>query len=95
MVINYPECGDFCEVASEIWGVTPEQIERLSNVGLCFLCARRAPQSGFGDTDVYPTLLEKVAVLLEPSEPLAAFLSSYLSWVFDGSDGSSCSEIRR
>lgn len=45
-------------------GVTPEQIERLPNVGLAS-SALAAPQAGFGDTDVYPTLLEKAAVLLE------------------------------
>jgi death on curing protein len=64
VAINYPEFGDFCEVAAEILGVTPEQIERLPNDGLAS-SALAAPQAGFGDTDVYPTLLEKAAVLLE------------------------------
>jgi death-on-curing protein len=44
--------------------VTPEQIERLPNVGLAS-SAFAAPRAGFGDTDVYPRLLEKAAVLLE------------------------------
>jgi hypothetical protein len=32
--ISYPEFGDFCDAAADILDVTPEQIERLPNVGL-------------------------------------------------------------
>jgi death on curing protein len=64
VTVIYPEFGDFCEVAAQILGTTPEQIVRLPNTGLAE-SAIAAPRAGFGDTDVYPTLLEKAAVLLE------------------------------
>lgn len=64
MALSYPEFGDFCDVAAEILGVTPEQVARFPNVGLA-ASALAAPRAGFGDVDVYPSLLEKAAVLLE------------------------------
>ena len=64
MAVIYPEFRDFCEIAGDILGTTPEQIERLPNVGLA-ASAIAAPSAGFGETDAYPTLLEKAAVLLE------------------------------
>jgi len=64
VAINYPEFGDFCEVAARILGTTPEQIARLPNVGLAE-SALAAPRAGFGDVDVYPSLQEKAAILLE------------------------------
>jgi death-on-curing protein len=60
----YPEFGDFCDVAATILGISPEQVARLPNVGLA-QSALAAPRAGFGDVEVYPTLLEKAAVLLE------------------------------
>jgi death-on-curing protein len=64
VAISYPEFGDFCDTAADVLGVTPEQIERFPNVGLAS-SALAAPQAGFGDTDVYPSLLGKAAILLE------------------------------
>ena len=64
MPISYPEFGDFCAVAAELLGTTPEQIARLPNIGLAE-SALAAPRAGFGDTDLYPTLFEKAAILLE------------------------------
>jgi death-on-curing protein len=64
VAVNYPEFGDFCEVAARILGTTPEQIARLPNVGLA-QSALAAPRAGFGDVEVYPTLHEKAAILLE------------------------------
>jgi death on curing protein len=64
VTVIYPEFRDFCEIAGDILGTTPEQIERLPNVGLA-ASALAAPSAGFGETDAYPTLLEKAAVLLE------------------------------
>lgn len=64
MAISYPEFGDFCDTAADILGVTPEQIERFPNVGLAS-SALAAPQAGFGETDLYPSLLGKAAILLE------------------------------
>jgi death-on-curing protein len=64
VALIYPELRDFCEIAADILGTTPEQIERLPNVGLA-ASALATPSAGFGETDAYPTLLEKAAVLLE------------------------------
>jgi death on curing protein len=64
VAIIYPEFRDFCDIAADILGTTPEQIKRLPNVGLAE-SAIAAPRAGFGDTDIYPTLLEKAAILLE------------------------------
>jgi death-on-curing protein len=64
MPVYYPEFGDFCDVAADILGVTPEQIARLPNVGLAE-SALAAPRAGFGHVEVYATILEKAAVLLE------------------------------
>jgi hypothetical protein len=51
VAITYPEFGDFCDIAAEILGTTPEQIARLPNVGLAE-SALAAPPAGFGDTDL-------------------------------------------
>ena len=34
VTFNYPEFGDFCDIAAEILGITPEQVAGLPNVGL-------------------------------------------------------------
>jgi death-on-curing protein len=64
VAVSYPELGDFCDVAAEILGVTPEQIAGLPNIGLAE-SALVSPQAGWGDIDRYPTLLEKAAILIE------------------------------
>jgi death on curing protein len=62
--VRYPEFGDFCDVAADVLATTPEQIARFPNVGLAE-SALAAPRAGFGDVEVYPTILEKAAILLE------------------------------
>jgi death on curing protein len=64
VAVIYPKLGDFCDIAAEILGATPEQIARLPNVGLAE-SALAAPRAGFGDTDLYSSPLEKAAILLE------------------------------
>jgi death-on-curing protein len=64
VAISYPELGDFCDVAAEILGITPERIADLPNVGLAD-SALAAPRAGFGEVELYPTLLEKAAILIE------------------------------
>jgi death-on-curing protein len=64
VAVGYPELGDFCDAAAEILGTTPEQIACLPNIGLAE-SALAGPRAGFGDTELYPTLLEKAAILLE------------------------------
>jgi death on curing protein len=63
VAVIYPEFGDCCDVAAGILGTTPEQIARLPNVGLAE-SALAAPRAGFGDVEVYPTILEKAAILV-------------------------------
>lgn len=64
MSVHYPEFGDFCDVAADVLGTTPEQVVRFPNIGLAE-SALAAPRAGFGDVEVYPTILEKAAILLE------------------------------
>jgi death on curing protein len=64
VTVYYPEFGDFCDVAADILDTTPEQIARLPNAGLGE-SALAAPRAGFGDVEVYPSILEKAAILLE------------------------------
>jgi death-on-curing protein len=82
----YLELGDYCEIAAELLGTTPEQVARLPRIALAD-SALAAPQAGFGDQDAYPSLIEKAAVLVEHltrNHPLpdgnkrAAFLSVWL-----------------
>jgi death-on-curing protein len=82
----YLELGDYCEIAAELLGTTPEQVGRLPRITLAD-SALAAPQAGFGDQDAYPSLLEKAAVLVEHlarNHPLpdgnkrAAFISVWL-----------------
>jgi death on curing protein len=72
VAVYYPEFGDFCDVAADILGITSEHIARFHNVVLAE-SALAAPRAGFGDVEVYPTILEKAAILLErlaPNHPL-------------------------
>jgi death-on-curing protein len=62
--MHYPEFGDFCDVAANVLGITPEQVSRLPTVGLA-QSALAAPRTRFGDVELYPTLLAQAAVLLE------------------------------
>jgi len=64
VALSTPTFGDFCDVAADVLATTPEQIARLPNVGLA-QSALAAPHAGFGDVELYPTILEKAAVLLE------------------------------
>jgi death-on-curing protein len=64
VAVFYPEFGDFCDVAADILGITSEHIARFPNAGLAE-SALAAPRAGFGDVEVYPTILEKAAILLE------------------------------
>lgn len=63
-MVYYLELGDYCRIAAEVLGTTPEQIARLPRIALAD-SALASPCAGFGDHDAYPTLLEKAAVLIE------------------------------
>jgi death-on-curing protein len=62
--VNYLEFGDYCRIAAEVLGTTPEQIARLPRIGLAD-SALAAPRAGFGEHEAYPTVIEKAAVLVE------------------------------
>lgn len=88
----YLELGDYCEIAADLLGTSPEQIARLPRIALAD-SALATPRAGFGDQDAYPTLIDKAAVLVEHlarNHPLpdgnkrAAFLSV---WLFMESNG--------
>jgi death-on-curing protein len=62
--VYYLELGDFCLIAAEVMGTTPDKIARLPRIGLA-ASALAVPSSGFGDQDAYVTLLDKAAALIE------------------------------
>lgn len=62
--VSYVTFGDYCRIAAEVLGTTPEQIARLPRIALAD-SALASPRAGFGDQDAYPTLIEKAAVLVE------------------------------
>jgi hypothetical protein len=59
--IFYVTFGDFCRIAAEVLGTTPEQIARLLRMPLAD-SALASTRAGFGDRDVYPNVIEKAAV---------------------------------
>jgi death on curing protein len=63
-VVYYLELGDYCRIAAEVLGTTPEKIARLPRIGLAD-SALAAPQAGFAGEEAYPELLEKAAVLVD------------------------------
>jgi death on curing protein len=62
--VFYVTFGDYCRIAAEVLGTSPEQIARLPRIALVD-SALASPRAGFGDQDAYPTLIEKAAVLVE------------------------------
>jgi death-on-curing protein len=59
-----PDLGDFIAAASVVLDTTPDRIGRLPGLGLAE-SALAAPFAGFGDQELYSTLEQKAAVLLE------------------------------
>lgn len=62
--VFYVTLGDYCRIAAEVLGTTPEQVARLPRIALAD-SALASPRAGFGEQDAYPTLIEKAAVLVE------------------------------
>jgi death on curing protein len=62
--VSYLTLGDYCRIAAEVLGTTPEQVARLPRIALAD-SALATPKAGFGDQDAYPSLVEKAAVLVE------------------------------
>jgi death on curing protein len=79
----YLGLGEFIDIAGLVLGIEPAVVRQVADLGLAD-SALHAPQAGFGETEFYPTLAEKAAVLgwhLAMNHPLpdgnkrAAFLS--------------------
>jgi len=62
--VFYVSFGDYCRIAADVLGTTPERVARLPRIALAD-SALASPRAGFGDQDAYPTLIEKAAVLVE------------------------------
>jgi death on curing protein len=62
--VSYVTFGDYCRIAAEVLGTTPEQVARLPRIALAD-SALASPRAGFGDQEAYPTLIEKAAILVE------------------------------
>ncbi|MFL5832385.1 MAG: type II toxin-antitoxin system death-on-curing family toxin [Solirubrobacterales bacterium] len=62
--VFYVTFGDYCRIAAEVLGTTPEQIARLPRISLAD-SALASPRASFGDQDAYSNLIEKAAVLVE------------------------------
>lgn len=62
--VFYVTFGDYCRIAAEVLGTTPEQVARLPRIALAD-SALASPRASFGGQDAYPTLIEKAAVLVE------------------------------
>jgi death on curing protein len=62
--VNYLTFGDYCRIAADVLGTTPEQIARLPRIALAD-SALASPRAGFGEHDAYPAIIEKAAVLVE------------------------------
>jgi death-on-curing protein len=91
-MVVYPSLRDYAEIAAEVLGTTAEQILRLPRIALAD-SALAVPPSGIGETDAYPELIEKAAVLIEHlarNHPLpdgnkrAAFLTTWLFLELNG-----------
>jgi death on curing protein len=62
--VFYVTFGDYCRIAAEVLGTSPEQIARLPRIALAD-SALASPRASFGGQDAYPTLIEKAAILIE------------------------------
>ena len=60
--IVYISLDDWIEISSQILRSDPVTVANVANLGLAD-SALHAPQAGFGDTEFYPSLVEKAAVL--------------------------------
>ena len=70
--VEYVELSDYCEIAAELLGDAPGEIEALPRIDR-IEAALASPRARFGEHDAYSTLIEKAAVLinrLAPSRPL-------------------------
>ncbi len=62
MTVRYLDLDDFIEIAAAVTGLTAEAVRGSSRLELAD-SALHAPQSGFGDQEFFPELVDKAAVL--------------------------------
>ena len=62
MTVEYLSLGDYLVIAEATLGIPAEELARYANLGLVD-SALHAPAAGAGDTDFYPELTTKAAVL--------------------------------
>ena len=62
MTVRYLDLDDFIEIAAAVTGLSAETVRGSSRIELAD-SALHAPQSGFGDQEFFPELLDKAAVL--------------------------------
>lgn len=61
-MIEYVELVDYLAIAAEVTGIDVDALTRVTKIGLAE-SALHAPAAGFGDTEFYPGLIDKAAVL--------------------------------
>lgn len=63
MSVEYLDLADFIAIAAEVTGLDEQTLVRVTKINLAD-SALHAPSAGFGDTDLYPTFVEKAAILV-------------------------------
>lgn len=63
MTIEYLDLTDYLAIASEVTGLDPEILSRVTALNLAD-SALHAPAAGWGSEDLYPNFVDKAAVLL-------------------------------
>lgn len=63
MIVYYLDLADYLAIVTEVTGLGVEAAIRVTNLDLAD-SALHAPQAGWGDTDLYPDLVDKAAVLV-------------------------------
>jgi death-on-curing protein len=63
VIVYYLDLTDYLTIVTEVTGLDVETAIRVTNLFLAD-SALHAPQAGWGDTDLYPTFLDKAAVLV-------------------------------
>jgi death-on-curing protein len=63
VTFEYLDLADYLAIAEEVTGLRVETLLMVTNVGLAD-SALHAPQTGFGDEDLYESFVAKAAILL-------------------------------
>ena len=63
MTVEYLDLADFIAIATAVTGLDTETVMKVADLDLAD-SALHAPAAGFGETDFYPDLVDKAAVLI-------------------------------